>query len=441
MSTTRSLRAGDRISEYVLEKRIGGGGFGEVWRAHHHIWKDKAVAIKFPTDPEAVRRFHSEGVLAHRLSGPNVVETLGFDPEHDPPYLIMEYVPGEDLATMLERKGKLQTEQSLHIMLQLTGILAEAHDRGIVHRDIKPSNVMITPEGTAKLTDFGLGAVIAKATSMLLVSGEASFSPGSDVAGTLAYMAPEQRDPSREVDGRADIYSLGIMFFQMLTGVLPEGAEKPSSLVASLDYRLDRIFERCYARLENRYSSVRELAAAIEAALEPEPEKKRTSYPKPGTPVRQPFLYGIQPRYLRGRPAEFGSRLIAAMIDFFVLGVIVMLAAPFLNISSPLLVIIYYILGVGLWGKTLGKAALGMSVVGPNLGNPGLVRGFVRFAGYFFSLILFGLGFILIALTPRARGLHDYLSGTSVVYDYSIKDLKRGKNYDLDEDGVDDDWE
>ncbi|TET31893.1 MAG: hypothetical protein E3J72_21095 [Planctomycetota bacterium] len=429
----RALRPGDRISEYVLETQIGSGGFGSVWRAHHHIWKDKVVAIKFPSDPSAVRRLRDEGIHTHSLGGPNVVETIGLDPEADPPYLIMEYVPGEDLAELLKREGRLEPEKAVHIMLQIVSVLEQAHARGIIHRDIKPGNILITPKGVAKLADFGLGTRIDGPEGMLALSGQLSMEAGGEIVGTIAYMAPEQKDPAKKVDERTDIYVLGVVFFQMLTGELPQGAEKPSDFVEGLDRRYDRIFERCfYAQPDKRYQSAKELAAALKAALEPaEPDFIAEPLPVEAAPRREPFLRNIRMRYPEGKAAEFGVRFVAAVIDIFILAIVLPLAAPFLKINTPLLILLYYVIGHGLWGKTVGKAALGISVVGFGLEKPGLVRAFFRFFGYFLSLVFFGLGFVLIALTPRARGFHDYFAGTSVVYDFSIEQARREEEEEL----------
>src|SRR5687768_8354161 len=154
-----------RVSEYILVEKIGGGTFGEVWKAHHHVWTDQLVAIKIPTDPQYVRNLQREGAAIHGLLHPNIVRARGFDPYADPPYLVMEYVPGTDLRALI-RTGTLAPDDAIAIMTQVLAGLDYAHKNGLVHRDIKPENILIHENaksqgygstGTVKVTDFGLG--------------------------------------------------------------------------------------------------------------------------------------------------------------------------------------------------------------------------------------------------------------------------------------------
>src|SRR5437868_5924958 len=151
-----------RISEYVLVEKIGGGTFGEVWKAHHHVWTDQLVAIKIPTDPQYVRNLQREGVAIHGLKHPNIVRAMGFDPYADPPYLTMEYVPGTSLRPLIQKRN-LQAPQAVAILRQVLGGLSYAHKQGVIHRDIKPENILVheralaeafTGEGLVKVTDF-----------------------------------------------------------------------------------------------------------------------------------------------------------------------------------------------------------------------------------------------------------------------------------------------
>src|SRR6185295_5672388 len=156
---------GQRVGEYLLDHKVGGGTFGEVWRAHHHVWVDQLVAIKIPTDSMYLRELQREGGAIHGLVHPNIVRAIGFDPYADPAYLTMEYVPGTSLRPLIANK-KLSVEQSIAVMRQVLAGLDYAHESNIVHRDVKPENILInesaardgysTP-GVVKVTDFGLG--------------------------------------------------------------------------------------------------------------------------------------------------------------------------------------------------------------------------------------------------------------------------------------------
>src|SRR3954454_23657428 len=131
-----------RISEYVLDAKLGGGTFGEVWRARQHAWGGQLVAIKTPTDTHYVRALQREGVAIHGLMHPNIVRAIGFDPYADPPYLTMEYVPGNNLRNLISSRS-LKADDAVAIMMQVLAGLKYAHANGLVHRDIKPENILV----------------------------------------------------------------------------------------------------------------------------------------------------------------------------------------------------------------------------------------------------------------------------------------------------------
>src|SRR5690242_18587337 len=135
-------QANQRISEYVLDQRVGAGTFGEVWRAHHHVWVDQLVAVKIPTDPQYVHNLQREGVAIHGLVHPNIAPALGLDPSADPAYLVTEYVPGTSLRPLI-RDRKLSADDAVAILRQILAGLQCAHAAGITHRDIKPENILI----------------------------------------------------------------------------------------------------------------------------------------------------------------------------------------------------------------------------------------------------------------------------------------------------------
>jgi len=259
-----------RISEYVLEEKVGGGTFGEVWRAHHHVWADQLVAIKLPTDSNYVRNLQREGAAVHGLVHHNIVRAIGFDPYGDPPYLVMEFVPGTSLRPLIQQR-RLPVEDTIAVLRQVAGGLAYAHAHGVIHRDIKPENILIHEralgdgfgtEGVVKVTDFGLGRAAATTAGSIVYSTQGSDPESWEIAGTLDYMAPEARSGD-VADTRVDIYACGVMLYELLTGERPAGTDLPSELNPAIPKYLDEVFRRSYARLDKRFATAEEFARAL----------------------------------------------------------------------------------------------------------------------------------------------------------------------------------
>jgi serine/threonine protein kinase len=269
--------ANDRISEYVLDARIGGGAFGDVWRAHHHVWTDQLVAIKIPTDPQYLRNLQREGVAIHGLVHPNIVRAIGFDPYAPPPYLVMEFVPGTNLRPLITQRA-LRIPDVVDVMRQILAGLQYAHAAGLVHRDVKPENVLIHEraakdgygmQGVVKVADFGLGKIAAATgTGSIAYSQSIESAAGREIAGTLDYMAPEQR-AGQTADARCDVYACGVILYEMLTGEKPAGTDVPSDLNPQSPKYLDNVFRRSYARLDKRYASAAEFLDALSAGQPP----------------------------------------------------------------------------------------------------------------------------------------------------------------------------
>src|SRR3954447_16428652 len=189
--------ANQRISEYVLEEKVGAGSFGEVWRARHHVWADQMVPIKIPTDGQYIRNLQREGAAIHGLDHGNIVHARGFDPYGDPPYLVMEFVPGTSLRPVIQEK-RLSTDDAVAILKQVLAGISHAHKAGIIHRDIKPENILIheraktagyAAPGLVKVTDFGLGkaATISMGQSIAF-SASMNAEDAKRISGTLDYM-------------------------------------------------------------------------------------------------------------------------------------------------------------------------------------------------------------------------------------------------------------
>lgn len=270
-----SVAKGDRISNYILEARLGAGSFGEVWRARHHVFGD-VVAIKIPTATQYVRNLQREGVAVHGLRHPNIVRAIDLDPYADPPYYVMEYVDGPSLRELIDlHKAAFPIPAATAILRGILNALTAAHEAGLVHRDLKPANILLheppkdiagITEQAVRVTDFGLGHVGGSTTQSIMQSGSMETEEGRSIAGTLAYMSPEQKSGD-DVDARSDLYACGIVLFEMLTGERPQGNELPSSLRPEIPPVLDEVFAKCYARLDRRFGAAGEVLAALSVAV------------------------------------------------------------------------------------------------------------------------------------------------------------------------------
>src|SRR5579862_2767807 len=241
---------------------IGQGGMGAVYKARQPSL-DRFVALKVlppavASDPGFAERFNREARALARLSHPNIVAVHDFGQAGPLHYLLMEFVDGANLREV-ERAGELTSEQALAIVPQICEALQFAHNEGVVHRDIKPENLLMDKKGRVKITDFGIAKMIG------LGLGSQTLTGAKDVVGTPHYMAPEQIEKPQTVDHRADIYSLGVVFYEMLTGELPLGKFAPPSKKVEVDVRLDEVvlhaLEKEPAR---RYQHARQVKTDLE---------------------------------------------------------------------------------------------------------------------------------------------------------------------------------
>ena len=284
--------SGQRVGEYVLDTVAGRGAFGEVWRARHHVWADRVVAVKIPTDPAYLRELQREGFTTAQITHPNVVGAVAFDPFATPPYLAMDYVPGTSLRPLIAAR-KLSVDDSIAILRAVLAGLAHAHATGVVHRDVKPENILIDERaqregyaapGVVRLSDFGLGHSARGGSESIAMSMSVRSPQAAELVGTLDYMPPEQR-AGGAIDGRADLFACGVVLFEMLTGERPVGGDVPSQLNANVPTWLDDVFRRAYARRESRFAS----AEAFSAALANAPVVTPPSLPKKkGAPPKLP---------------------------------------------------------------------------------------------------------------------------------------------------------
>lgn len=223
------LKPGDRFGDYTVVRLLGRGGMGFVFLLENAEGFKVAAKILDPAtagDHESRKRFLREAQLALGMNHPNLVKVydVGEDPDSGLCYLLMEYMPGGTLADQL-RRGPCSISGAVRIVSQVASVLEFARQRGIVHRDIKPDNIMFGADGRVKLADLGIARHYAGAT-------EATMTETGVMMGTPAYMAPEQMLDARKVDSRADIYSLGVVFYEMLTGRRPRANDTVFQLMA-----------------------------------------------------------------------------------------------------------------------------------------------------------------------------------------------------------------
>jgi TM2 domain-containing membrane protein YozV/predicted Ser/Thr protein kinase len=242
---------------------IGKGGMGAVYKARQPAL-DRVVALKIlppavAGDPGFAERFNREARALARLNHPNIVAVHDFGKAGALPYLLMEFVDGTNLR-QVEQAGRLAPAQALAIVPQICEALQFAHNEGIVHRDIKPENILLDKKGRVKITDFGIAKMVGAAVAENQLTGV------QDVVGTPHYMAPEQVEQPQAVDHRADIYSLGVVFYEMLTGELPLGKFAAPSKKASVDARLDEVVMHTLEKEpERRYQQASQVKTDVEA--------------------------------------------------------------------------------------------------------------------------------------------------------------------------------
>ena len=304
-------------NRYQLLERLGSGGMSDVFRARD-LMLERSVAIKvlhedYSNDEAFQQRFRQEARAAANLSHPNIVTVHDFGLDHGQLFIVMEYIPGKDLKTMLRQRGRFSVEEAIPLMVQACAGIGYAHRAGLVHCDVKPHNMIVTPDGRLKVTDFG----IARALSTILPDERADV-----VWGSPQYFSPEQAT-GEGPSPASDVYSLGVVLYEVLTGALPFTAPTseelarmhleakpipPSEYVPDIPPALEQIVLKVLSkepaaryrtadqlgRVLLRFGTQREEHAAATLNLTPEvsttyqrPETRPTT-PPPPTPVQMP---------------------------------------------------------------------------------------------------------------------------------------------------------
>lgn len=216
-----TLQECQKIACYKLQKLIGIGGMGEVWLAKEENTGNQ-VALKIPTDPEYIKFLKREAVMQAAIDHSNVIQLLEIDLTHNPIFAVMEYFESKNLRQILQENEKLSIEKTLMLFSQILDGVDAAHEKGILHRDLKPENILVNDQWHVKITDFGLGRVHEQFARSLILQGSLMSSAGNSIVGTYDYMSPEQRSGDAS-EPKADIFALGIILHEMLTGKKPTG--------------------------------------------------------------------------------------------------------------------------------------------------------------------------------------------------------------------------
>jgi len=271
-----SFNTGENVGSYRVMEKLGRGGMATVYKAYHANL-DRYVALKvlhpaFLEDPNFLARFQREARLVAKLEHPNIVPVYDFAEHDEQPYLVMKYIEGDTLKARLN-KGRLGVDEIWRVVEAVGAGLEYAHQQGILHRDIKPSNVIMAKDGKAYLADFGLARIAQ--------SGESTLSSDM-IMGTPQYISPEQAKGEKDLDNRTDIYSFGVMLYEMVVGQVPFSSDTPFSIIHDHIYsplplphlvnpnvpdEVERVLLKALAKdREDRYESVEILNAAFKKA-------------------------------------------------------------------------------------------------------------------------------------------------------------------------------
>ncbi len=305
-----SFTAGQTVGAYRIVEQLGSGGMATVYKAYHAAL-DRYVAIKvmhpaFKGDAGFLARFQREARVVARLEHPHIVPVYDYAEHEGSPYLVMRFVEGETLKARLQR-GQLTLPEILDVARPMGEALTYAHAQGVLHRDIKPSNVLLTAEGKVFLTDFGLARIVQ--------AGESSLTRDA-LVGTPYYISPEQAIGKSELDARTDIYSFGVVLYELLTGRVPFQSDTPFAVIhdhiytplplptavnPNLPAALERVLLKAMAKEPaDRYDSALDLAAAVQdavtgAALAP-PARPAPAAPPVSAPEPRPVSAKETPR-------------------------------------------------------------------------------------------------------------------------------------------------
>ena len=339
---------GQKINDrYEVIRLIGEGGMANVYLAHDTIL-DRDVAVKvlrgdLASDEKFIRRFQREAISASSLSHPNIVEIYDVGEDNGDYYIVMEYVPGRTLKSLIKKRGALTIPEVIDIMLQLTAGVATAHASYIIHRDLKPQNVLILDDGMVKITDFGIAVAL----------NSKELTQTNSVMGSVHYLPPEQASGSGSTI-RSDIYSLGIIMFELLTGKLPFKGEnaveiaikqmkEPIPSVRSKNPDIPQsieniILKACAKNPKNRYENVLEMRDDLESCMKEEhANDRRIEYKYPEQDLEatkiMPSLKDIEINSDTNKTQTSGKKTKSNLMAYIIAAIVIIVASFFVILA------------------------------------------------------------------------------------------------------------
>ncbi len=407
-----------RIGSYEVSGVIGVGGMGVVLKAIEPAL-DRVVAIKVMSpslagNEKARRRFAREARPPAPVLHPNVIPIYSVSNEEKLSYLVMAYIPGGSLQKRIDQQGPFPVEEILRIGVQIAGGLEASHQHGLVHRDIKPENVLLEVQSTAtstapnvrvKIADFGLAKLLGEPSE-----GDKHLTATHQVMGTPRYMAPEQMEGSSTVDHRADIYSMGVVFYEMLTGELPLGRFALPSEKVAIDTRLDEVVLRSLEREpDRRYQQASEvqtdLSAIEKQAFAAPPMRQPAFQPPNSSPPKKPVDESVARRVVAGP----SNGLIVVGLFELLAFVLFIFSVPFLFVVrtdsvSDVRSSIAVPANVDIIGVTIANKSLATVVLAQQAAWPTFALLFVGVA--FLSGLTLGLLFIIAGIKMKKLRLY-----------------------------------